>query len=203
MCRLCSRELQLLFYVYFRLLSIFRCLDLKHIAVTATIMQQQHHFYICRNNRSSPSTTARPSPPAFPITATSSPAPSRTSSPATPSCPASTSSAGPAGTATASRRVRDRPEAQHHPPRSGIGDGHRQVQRNVPVHRHAVHQGVGVHRHPPRQMDRLRERLQDHGPHLHGECVVGLPSALRQGPRLPGVQGHALQYGVRYSPVQL
>ena len=33
------------------------------------------------------------------------------------------------------------------------------------------------------------ERLQDAGPVLHGERVVGLQAAFRQGPRLPRIQG--------------
>ncbi len=38
-------------------------------------------------------------------------------------------------------------------------------------------------------MDRLQERLQDPEPEFHGVGVVGLPAALRQRPRLQGLQG--------------
>mmetsp|Transcript_26329 Transcript_26329/g.54992 ORF Transcript_26329/g.54992 Transcript_26329/m.54992 type:complete len:354 (+) Transcript_26329:427-1488(+) len=101
------------------------------------------------------------------------------------------------------RRVRDRPEAQHHPPRSGPRDGRRQVQRHLPRHRHAVHQGVGEDRHATRTVGRLRERLQDDGPHVHGERVVGVQGAVSEGSGVPGVQGHALQHRVRDAVEQL
>ena len=44
-------------------------------------------------------------------------------------------------------------------------------------------------RHPPGPLGRLRERLQDDGPLLHGERHVGVQAALGQGPRLRGLPG--------------
>ena len=62
--------------------------------------------------------------------------------------------------------------------------GHRQFQRGLPQLRAALHQGMGVVRHPRGALGVVRERLQDDGPLLHGERHVGLQNALRQRPRL-------------------
>ena len=67
----------------------------------------------------------------------------------------------------------------------------------------ACRRGAGQHRdlgvaHPtPRPLGRLRRRLQDHGPRVHGERVVGVPPAM--GPRagVSGRQGPPLLVGVR------
>ena len=52
-----------------------------------------------------------------------------------------------------------------------------------------VLEGVGEDGDAPRPLDRLRERLQDHGPVVHGERVVGVQPTVGQGPRLQGLQG--------------
>mmetsp|Transcript_16444 Transcript_16444/g.46358 ORF Transcript_16444/g.46358 Transcript_16444/m.46358 type:complete len:236 (+) Transcript_16444:316-1023(+) len=52
-------------------------------------------------------------------------------------------------------------------------------------------------------LDRLPERLQDPGPHLHGVGVVGLQAAPREGPDLPGVQGDAVLHVVHDAAVEL
>ena len=60
----------------------------------------------------------------------------------------------------------------------------RPVQRLLPPIGAALHPGVGGHRDPPGSLGGLRERLQDHGPALHGIGHVGVQDAVGQGPRL-------------------
>ena len=50
-------------------------------------------------------------------------------------------------------------------------------------------------RHPPGSLGRLRERLQDHGPVLHGERHVGVQAAVGQGAGLRGLPGDAVLLG--------
>ena len=54
---------------------------------------------------------------------------------------------------------------------------HRQVQRRLPHQRAAVHRRVAALRHPPGPLGRLRQRLQDPRPPLHGERHVGVQDA--------------------------
>ena len=76
------------------------------------------------------------------------------------------------------------------------------VQRGLPHERPALHEGVGALRHPPGPLGRLRERLQDARPPLHGERHVGLQDAVGQGPRLRGLPRAALLLAVRDPAVQ-
>mmetsp|Transcript_4115 Transcript_4115/g.11946 ORF Transcript_4115/g.11946 Transcript_4115/m.11946 type:complete len:201 (-) Transcript_4115:2744-3346(-) len=52
-------------------------------------------------------------------------------------------------------------------------------------------------------MDRLRQRLQDYGPQLHGEHLVGLQAALREEHGLPLVARHRVQHGALQPAVEL
>ncbi|CAN0343528.1 unnamed protein product, partial [Ectocarpus sp. 12 AP-2014] len=61
------------------------------------------------------------------------------------------------------RGVRDRPVSRDQTPRPGPRDGHRDIQQALQEHRDSVLEGVGAHDQAPGTMDRLRERLQDHG----------------------------------------
>ena len=74
---------------------------------------------------------------------------------------------------------------------------HRQVQRRLPHQRAALHRRVGALRHPPGPLGRLRERLQDARPRLHGERHVGVQDAVGQGPRLRGLPGAGVLLAVR------
>ena len=80
---------------------------------------------------------------------------------------------------------------------------HRPLQRGLPHLGPALHRGVGALRHPPGPLGRLRQRLQDDGPHLHGVRHLGVQAALGQGPDLRGVPGHALLVGRRDPAVEL
>ena len=53
-------------------------------------------------------------------------------------------------------------------------DGHRRVQRGVPRIGAALHRRVARVRHPPGALGRLRQRLQDARPELHGVGAVGV-----------------------------
>ncbi len=55
-----------------------------------------------------------------------------------------------------------------------------------------VHRRVARLRHPPGALGRLRERLPDDEPRLHGVGDLGLQGAARQGPGLRGLPGAAL-----------
>src|SRR5690349_23482677 len=50
----------------------------------------------------------------------------------------------------------------------------RSLQRRLPPERAALHRRVGADRQANRALGRLRARLQDNGPQLHGDRVVGL-----------------------------
>ena len=52
--------------------------------------------------------------------------------------------------------------------------------------RAALHRRVGALRHPPGPLGRLRQRLQDARPPLHGERHVGVQAAVGQGPVYEG-----------------
>nr|WP_278256507.1 class I tRNA ligase family protein [Nocardioides convexus] len=71
-------------------------------------------------------------------------------------------------------------------------DGHRQVQRRLPGLGAQVHRRVARVRHAPGALGRLRQRLQDHEPGVHGVGAVGLQEPLRQGPGLRGLPRPAL-----------
>ena len=92
--------------------------------------------------------------------------------------------------------------ARHHhqerDPRAGRG----QVQRGLPRLGAAVHPGLGALRHPPGPLGRLRQRLQDARPDLHGVRHVGLQDPARQGPGLRGLPGAGVLLAVRDAAVQ-
>ena len=100
------------------------------------------------------------------------------------------------------RRGRGRAAARHLRQGRHPQDGHRDLQRGLPRLRAPLHQGVGGVRHQAGPLGRLRERLQDARPPLHGERHVGVQAAARQGPDLPGLQGAALLLAVRDPAVQ-
>ena len=62
-----------------------------------------------------------------------------------------------------------------------------EVQRGLPVHRPALHEGVAEGHHAPGALGGLRQRLQDHGPRLHGDDLVGRERALEEGPPVRGL----------------
>ena len=74
---------------------------------------------------------------------------------------------------------------------------HRRVQRRLPHERAALHRRLGALRHPPGPLGRLRQRLQDPRPRLHGERHVGVQDAVGQGPRLRGLPGAGLLLALR------
>ena len=74
---------------------------------------------------------------------------------------------------------------------------HRPLQRRLPHERAAVHPGVARLRHPPGALGRLRQRLQDARPRLHGERHVGVQDALGQGPDLRGLPRARLLLALR------
>ncbi len=100
------------------------------------------------------------------------------------------------------RRGRGRTTARHLRQGRHPRDGHRDLQRGLPRLRAPLHQGVGGVRHQAGPLGRLRQRLQDARPPLHGERHVGVQAAARQGPDLPGLQGAALLLAVRDPAVQ-
>ena len=82
-----------------------------------------------------------------------------------------------------------------HPEITALRD--RRVQRRLPHERAALHRRVGALRHPPGALGRLRQRLQDPRPRLHGERHVGVQVAVGQGPGLRGLQGAGVLLAVR------
>ena len=66
----------------------------------------------------------------------------------------------------------------------------------------ALHQGLGAVRHPPGPLGRLRQRLQDARPGLHGERHVGVQDPARQGSGLRGLPGAGVLLAVRDAAVQ-
>ena len=83
-------------------------------------------------------------------------------------------------------------------PRPGRG----QVQRGLPHLGAALHPGLGALRHPAGPLGRLRQRLQDPRPGLHGERHVGVQDPVRQGPGLRGLPGAGVLLAVRDAAVQ-
>ena len=79
---------------------------------------------------------------------------------------------------------------------------HREVQRGLPRVGHEVHRRVARVRHPPGALGRLRQRLPDHEPRLHGVGDLGLQAALRQGPGLRGLPRPAVLLERRDAAVQ-
>ena len=65
-----------------------------------------------------------------------------------------------------------------------------------------VHRRVARLRHPPGPLGRLRQRLPDAQPGLHGVGDLGVQAALRQGPGLRGLPGAALLLERRDAAVQ-
>ena len=100
------------------------------------------------------------------------------------------------------RRGRGREAARHHhqggDPRAGRG----QVQRRLPDVGAALHQGLGALRHPAGPLGRLRQRLQDARPGLHGKRHVGVQDPARQGPGLRGLPGAGVLLALRDAAVQ-
>ncbi len=80
---------------------------------------------------------------------------------------------------------------------------HRSIQRRLPRPGRARRRRVGGHHHPGGAVDRLRGRLPDHGPRVHGDGLVGVPHPVGQGPGLPLVQGAAVLVGGGDPAVQL
>ena len=84
-------------------------------------------------------------------------------------------------------RARGRAPARHHRQERDRGDGDRGLQPGRPRRRAALHRGVAGLRHPPGALGRLRARLQDARPHLHGVGDLGVQDPARQGARLRGL----------------
>ena len=80
---------------------------------------------------------------------------------------------------------------------------YRQIQRPLQDLGAPLHARVGALRHAPSPLGRLRERLQDDGPLVHGERHVGLEDPVGKGPALRGLPGPPLLLGVRDAPVEL
>ena len=95
-------------------------------------------------------------------------------------------------------RTSARPLRQGRHPRHG----HREVQPGLPRVRAPLHPRMARLRHQAGPLGRLRPRLQDARPALHGERHVGVPAAVGQGPGLPGLQGAAVLLAVRDPAVQ-
>ena len=92
----------------------------------------------------------------------------------------------------AARRARGDEPARHQDQGGDPRARHRDLQRQVPRLGHEVHRRVARVRHPPGPLGRLRQRLQDAQPDLHGVGAVGVQDALRQGPGLRGLPLPAL-----------
>lgn len=65
-----------------------------------------------------------------------------------------------------------------------------------------LQQRVGGERAARGPVDRLRERLQDNVPLVHGVGLVGVQAAVPQGPRLSRRQGYALLDRVQHAAQQ-
>ena len=102
----------------------------------------------------------------------------------------------PAGRARGDAPARDEDDRGDPRPR------HREVQRGVPQVRLRVHLRVARLRDPPGPLGRLRQRLQDARPALHGERHVGVQAAPRQGAGLRGLPRPALLLERRDPAVQ-
>ena len=101
------------------------------------------------------------------------------------------------------RRGGGREAARHHRPRprsssSGV-DKFNEACRDLGA---ALHPGLGALRHPAGPLGRLRQRLQDPRPGLHGERHVGVQDPARQGPGLRGLPGAGVLLALRDAAVQ-
>ena len=76
-----------------------------------------------------------------------------------------------------------------------------EVQRRLPRLGAALHRRVAALRHPPGPLGRLRQRLQDARPVLHGERHVGVQDAVGQGPDLRGLPGALVLLALRDAAV--
>ena len=95
------------------------------------------------------------------------------------------------------RRGRSRTPARHQAQVRDRGDGRRRVQRRLPDFGAALHPRVGGVRHPAGPLGRLRQRLQDSRPGLHGVRHVGVQDPVGQGSGLRGLQGALVLLAVR------
>ncbi len=100
------------------------------------------------------------------------------------------------------RGVRGREAARHQDQGRDRGDGRRRVQRRLPRLGAAVHRGVARVRHPAGPLGRLRQRLQDARPGLHGERHVGVQVPVGQGPGLRGLPRPVVLLALRDATVQ-
>ena len=90
------------------------------------------------------------------------------------------------------RRARGPAPARHLRQGPDRRDGHREVQRRLPGVRTQVHQRMARVRHPPGPLGRLRQRLQDARPNLHGVGDLGVQAVVGQGPCLRRQSGAAV-----------
>ena len=79
--------------------------------------------------------------------------------------------------------------------------GHRGVQRRLPGIGAALHPRVAGVRHPAGPLGRLRQRLQDPRPGLHGVRDVGLQDVVGQGLDLRGLPGALVLHALRDAAV--
>ena len=107
------------------------------------------------------------------------------------------------GLPRAADRARDRQAAQDQLEGGRAQDGDRHVQQGVPLDRDALLEGVGGDGEALRPVDRLRERLQDDEHVVHGERVVGVQDAAREGPRVPRLQGDAVLVRAEHAGLEL
>ena len=80
---------------------------------------------------------------------------------------------------------------------------HRPLQRRLPLRRAGVHRPVACDRGADGALGRLRQRLQDHGPFVHGVGVVGVSQPVGPGVHLRGLPGAARLAGPGHAPFQL
>ena len=147
--------------------------------------------------------TGRRLPTGCRTTAICSPGSSRTPCRAIARCGATWCIAGSGGTVTGCP-LRSKPRRNSASP-GHPGDHqvrHRRLQRRLSHQRAALHQRVGALRHPPGPLGRLRERLQDARPVVHGERHVGVPVPLGQGSRLRGLPRPGVLLALRDATVQ-
>ena len=100
------------------------------------------------------------------------------------------------------RRARGDAAQGHQDHRRDRRDGHRRLQRRLPDLGLHLHRRVARLRHPAGPLGRLRARLQDARPRLHGVGHLGVQGALREGPGLRGLPGPALLLERRDAAVQ-
>mmetsp|Transcript_14165 Transcript_14165/g.53222 ORF Transcript_14165/g.53222 Transcript_14165/m.53222 type:complete len:220 (+) Transcript_14165:463-1122(+) len=73
----------------------------------------------------------------------------------------------------------------------------------MPEHCAAIRGRVAPPCAAPGPVDRLRQRLQDHGRHLHGDHLVGLQSVAREKPGVLRLQGDAVLHGLLDAALEL